>query len=98
MPIAHNIKSIPLAGTFLINSSNFGCKLEAMKAVKPWLETAKIGYLDTKGKNGGTNRKVETAINRFKNLYNVKEYWIQYPDQGPHWSDDSLKIYYTTKH
>ena len=96
MPISHNIKSIPLDGPLMINS-NLGRKLEAMKAVKPWMETANIGYLDTKGKNGGTNRKVETAINRFKKLYNVKEYWIQYPDQSPNWSDDSLKIFYTTK-
>jgi hypothetical protein len=96
MPIAHNIKSIPLDSPLLINSS-MGRKIDACRSVLTWKETAKIGYLDTKGKNGGTNRKVETAINRFKKLYNVKEYWVQYPDQGPNWSDDSVKIYYTTK-
>jgi hypothetical protein len=87
MPIDHNIKSIKIDSPLLINA-NFGRKIDAMKAVQPWLDDprTKKTWLATK------RTKVITAINRFKKT--CKEYWIQYPEQTANWSDDSVQIYY----
>ena len=90
MPIQHNIKSIDIHSPLLINA-NFGRKIEAVRAVKPWLDDprTKTTWLDCKGK------KVQSVINRFKKT--CGEFWIQYPEQNANWQDDSLKIYYREK-
>lgn len=90
MPIQHNIKSIKIDSPLLINS-NFGRKVEAMRAIKPWLDDprTKQTWISTK------RVKFQTAINRFKRT--CGEFWIQYVDQTANWQDDSMKIYYREK-
>jgi hypothetical protein len=84
--IKHNIKSI--TADKKLNES-----LSAMIAVqaplKTWLATAKTGYVDCK------RRSLASGLSEFKKLYNVKEFYMQYPEQNNNWKDDSIEIKYT---
>lgn len=48
----------------------------------------KKGHLDCKG------RSVTAALKEFKDLYQVKEFFVTYHPQTKFWKDDSIEIFY----
>jgi len=85
--IVHNIKNVTPAS---LADAVFGRKLELMQEIKPWKEKASQGWLDCRHKTW------KIALREFKKLNNVKEYFIQCPDQTAKYPDDSIRIYYTS--